>query len=164
MLCMRPLLLLLLIAIDGRSIAQEEVPPVKLFEPYDRDATTAALDTPTIDTVRPPQAGEITVIADPRIDRLMEMHAEHEHQRPGFRVQIFLGDRRTAEETKRGFEEKNPGIPAYISWLAPNFRLRVGDLATRLEAEKLLHDLRRDHPGSYIVPDQIELHRDPEGK
>ncbi len=161
---MRPLLLVLLIVFGGPSMAQEEPPPVKLFEPYDPDAITAALDTPVIDTVRPPQAGDITVIADPRIEKLMELHAGHEHQRPGFRVQIFLGDRKTAEETKREFEEKNPGIPAYISWLAPNFRLRVGDLATRLEAEKLLHDLRPQHPGSYIVPDKIELHRDPDGK
>ena len=59
-------------------------------------------------------------------------------------------------ETKRSFLQKNPEIPAYLSWLAPNFRLRVGDLRTRLEAEKLLHEMRLTYPGSYIVPDEIE--------
>jgi hypothetical protein len=74
-------------------------------------------------------------------------------------VQIFLGDRATAESTKRAFLQKHPDIPAYLSWLAPNFRLRVGDLRTRLEAEHLLRDMKVLYPGSYIVPDEIEMPR-----
>jgi hypothetical protein len=74
-------------------------------------------------------------------------------------VQVFLGDRRTAEETKRTFLQKYPDTPAYLSWLAPNFRLRVGDLRTRLEAERLLRDMKVIYPGSYIVTDDIEMPR-----
>ncbi len=91
----------------------------------------------------------------------MKDYTEHKHVLKGYRVQIFLGDRKTAEETKRSFLQRNPDTPAYLSWLAPNFRLRVGDLHTRLEAEKLLRDMRVDYPGSYIVPDDIEMPRLP---
>ena len=87
----------------------------------------------------------------------MTSYSEHKHVQRGYRVQIFLGDRKTAEETKRSFLQKNPDIPAYLSWLAPNFRLRVGDLLTRLQAEHLLRDMKLDYPGSYIVPDEIEM-------
>ncbi len=87
----------------------------------------------------------------------MRKYSAHKHLQHGFRVQIFLGDHRTAEETKRAFLQKNPETPVYLSWLAPNFRLRVGDLRTRLEAERLLRDLRAVYPGSYIVPDDIEM-------
>jgi len=105
--------------------------------------------------------GEVTVHADPRIERLMKDYTERKHVQKGYRVQIFLGERKTAEDTKRAFLQKNPDTPAYLSWLAPNFRLRVGDLRTRLEAEKLLHEVRVQHPGSYIVPDEIEMPRLP---
>lgn len=95
----------------------------------------------------------------PGIDKLLTDYSAHKHPQKGYRVQIFLGDRATAETTKRTFLQKHPDTPAYLSWLAPNFRLRVGDLRTRLEAERLLRDLRTLYPGSYIVPDEIEMPR-----
>jgi hypothetical protein len=35
----------------------------------------------------------------------------------------------------------------------------VGDLRTRLEAERLLRDMKVIYPGSYIVTDDIEMPR-----
>ena len=108
--------------------------------------------------------GNVHIDADPRIEKLMTSYGEHKHVQRGYRVQIFLGDRKTAEETKRSFLQKNPEVPAYLSWLAPNFRLRVGDLRTRLQAEHLLRDMKLQYPGSYIVPDEIEMPLLPEIK
>jgi hypothetical protein len=115
-----------------------------------------AVDTPTVIPVVP---GDVTLRVAPGIDGTMEQFAEVKHIRKGYRVQVFLGDRKTAEDTKRTFLQKYPDTPAYLSWLAPNFRLRVGDLRTRLEAERLLRDLKVIYPGSYIVPDDIEMPR-----
>ena len=146
----------------ARAAAQTdgEAPPVRVFEPY-RPPVVQVADTPT--TANPARpAGQLTVVEDPRIEQLMRLHAETKHVQKGYRVQIHLGDRRTAEETKRLFLQKYPDTPAYLSWLAPNFRLRVGDLRTRLEAEHLLRQLRAEFPGSYIVPDEIEPPRLPE--
>ncbi len=157
---MRLFLLLFLLSGAVRTIAQDDLRPIKLFERHDVQKVHALVDTPATDTTNgePQRApGDVTVIADPRIERLMDLHAEHKHLRPGYRVQIFLGDRRMAEETKRAFLQKHPELPVYISWLAPNFRLRIGDLRTRLEAEHLLRQLRVEHPGSYIVRDEIEM-------
>mgnify|MGYP003952990583 FL=1 len=134
-------------------------PPVRTFQP-NAAITTAVVDSPiTVPTTLTQGPGELTVHDSPRIEKLMRDYAEHRHPQQGFRVQIFLGDRKTAEETKRSFLLKHPEIPAYMSWLAPNFRLRVGDMHTRLEAERLLRDLRVEHPGSYIVPDEVEMRR-----
>ena len=107
-------------------------------------------------TVHP---GAVTIHTPPKIETLLQDFAARKHPEQGFRVQIFLGDRATAETSKRAFLLKNPDVPAYMSWLAPNFRLRVGDLRTRLEAEHLLHELKATYPGSYIVPDEIEMPR-----
>ncbi|MFN3875143.1 MAG: SPOR domain-containing protein, partial [Flavobacteriales bacterium] len=59
----------------------------------------------------------------------------------------------------RAYLQRNPEGTAYLSWLAPNWRLRVGDCRTRLEAERLLRDVKAQYPGSYIVPDEIEMPR-----
>ncbi len=121
-------------------------------------ADPAIRNTP-VDSPLTAQPGHVTINTTPRIDALLKDYSERDHAQQGYRVQIFLGDRSTAEATKRSFLLKNPEIPAYLSWLAPNFRLRVGDLRTRLEAERLLRDLKVAYPGSYIVPDEIEMPR-----
>ncbi len=113
-----------------------------------------AVDTPSVTS-----SGEVRVTLTPAIEKLLTDYSAHEHRVSGYRVQIFLGDRTTAEATKRAFLQRNPDVPAYLSWLAPNFRLRVGDLRTRLQAERLLRDVREAYPGSYIVPDEIEMPR-----
>ena len=121
-------------------------------------AAPLSVDTPSKDTAKS-RTGDVKITVPPRIEALLEDHSSRKHVQKGYRVQIFLGDRKTAEDTKRGFLQKNPDIPAYLSWLAPNFRLRVGDLYTRLEAEHLLRDMKLLYPGSYIVPDEIEMPR-----
>ncbi|MBX2972372.1 MAG: SPOR domain-containing protein [Flavobacteriales bacterium] len=120
----------------------------------------AQADLGPMPTTYPPATdgpGDVVVTLTPEISKLLNAYSEHKHPQKGYRVQIFLGDRATAEATKRAFLQKNPDVPAYLSWLAPNFRLRVGDLRTRLEAERLLRDLKTAYPGSYIVPDGIEM-------
>ncbi len=121
-----------------------------------------AVDTPASDTVLTQRQGDVKITVPPRIEGLLKDFANHKHTLNGYRVQIFLGDRNTAESTKRSFLQKYPETPAYLSWLAPNFRLRVGNLRTRLEAEHLLREMKVAYPGSYIVPDEIEMPRLPE--
>lgn len=106
-----------------------------------------------------PRTGDVRMTFGPGVERLLTAYGEHKHRTDGYRVQIFLGDRATAETTKRTFLQKNPDVPVYLSWLAPNFRLRVGDCRTRLEAEHLLHEVKTTFAGSYIVPDEIEMPR-----
>ncbi len=132
----------------------QEAPPVRTFERH--VVVPALVDTPTI---APHGPGDVVLRVAPGIEKTMEQFAEVKHIRKGYRVQVFLGDRKTAEDTKRTFLQKYPDTPAYLSWLAPNFRLRVGDLRTRLEAEHLLRELKVIYPGSYIVPDEIEMPR-----
>ena len=115
---------------------------------------SAMPDTPATAVGAP---GAVTIHEERPVEQLMERFAAMRHPQPGYRVQVFLGDRKGAEETKRQFLQRNPSLPAYQSWLAPNWRLRVGDCRTRLEAERLLHELRPQYPGCFIVPDDIEM-------
>ncbi len=78
-----------------------------------------------------------------------------EHVIDGYRVQIHLGSKTDAVKVRGAFLQRHPDVPAYLSYLAPNFRIRVGDLRDRVEAERLRNELRGEYPGCYVVQDRI---------
>ncbi len=110
-----------------------------------------------IDDLETQRQGEIRYIEDKRITRIDSFKTAYPGQRQGYRVQIFFGNREEALKLKAEFGEKYPDITSYISYLAPNFRLRVGDFRTRLEGERLKQKMTIDYPGCYLVKDRIEL-------
>jgi hypothetical protein len=75
----------------------------------------------------------------------------------GYKVQIYFGDRGKATEVKNTFSSAYPEVPAEIDYLAPNFRVRVGNFRTNVEAEKFLRQIKGDYNSAYIVPDNISL-------
>ncbi len=105
--------------------------------------------------------GKVSVMESERIKGMMADYAARRRPLEGFRVQIYLGERSQAESIRRTFLVQHPELPAYLSYLAPNFRVRIGDLRARAEAENLRETLRTEFPGLYVVPDQIEPPRLP---
>ena len=143
---MRPLLLLATSLLLSAARAQDDP---RVFVPYaQQQGSAAALDS-----------GELILHEPPRVTQLMKDYASSKQPLKGYRVQIFLGERDKAEETRRAFLLHHPEVPAYLSYLAPNFRVRVGDERTKLEGEKLRQQLNAEYPGLYVVPDEIELPR-----
>lgn len=104
-----------------------------------------------------PKTGIIDIIADSRIKELNNRKKDNPTKMDGYRVQIYFGNRNTAQEKRGEFIRKYSDKSAYISYLAPNFRLRVGDFRTRLESEKFKQEIGKSFPGCYIVKDKIEL-------
>ncbi|HQA86388.1 MAG TPA: SPOR domain-containing protein [Bacteroidales bacterium] len=79
----------------------------------------------------------------------------------GFRIQLFasagVNSRNTVEEIHDEFVRKFPKIPAYVGYSEPYFRLRVGDFKTKLEAYKILREIRLSYTGAFIIKDQISF-------
>lgn len=165
---MRACLLVFVCSLVGGLHAQTDP---RLFTPY--QGPPAAAPAPTSSTPAPPQqvhttapvdSGMVTYHQSPKIAALMQDYATHRQPLHGFRVQIFLGDRDKGEEVRRSFLVHHPDVPAYLSYLNPIFRVRVGDLRTKLEGDKLRDALKSEYPGLYVVPDEIELPRLPGDK
>lgn len=151
----------LLLALPAAITVSAQAVP-HLFEPATKTRTqrpdSLAAAGPSQDSIRP---GHVQVFESPRIKTLMSDYAAKKQPLMGYRVQIFLGDRATAETTRRNFLLQHPDLSAYLSYLAPNFRVRVGDLRDRVAAEFLRGKLQAEYPGLYIVPDEIEPPRLP---
>ena len=107
------------------------------------------------------QAGYVRILADPALDSLMQLSKrinEARQSMPGYRVQLYFGaDRKKANDIKASFLQQNNEHPAYVLYHQPNYKVRIGDFRTRLEAYKALQEVISDYPSSFIVKDEIAL-------
>lgn len=110
--------------------------------------------------------GKVVVIMDPQIDSLIVRRLELSRSEnsgssvssSGFRVQIFSGLARQDVYTEQTqFKSIYPNVTTYISYTQPNYRLRVGDFRTRLEAEKFMNELKKQYSSMFIFSERINL-------
>jgi len=104
--------------------------------------------------------GQIDIIVDSRISALSERFSKENKANntlDGYRVQIFFGDRNQANAIKTEFLKKHSDIDTYLTYLAPNFRVRIGNFRSKLDADRFLHSLKKDFPTAYVVKESIEL-------
>ena len=75
----------------------------------------------------------------------------------GYRVQIYSGsDRDKAIKVKKDFMRLNPGVRTYLTYLAPFFRVKVGDYRNRSDAEGMLREANSTYESPcMIVPDDV---------
>ena len=114
--------------------------------------------------------GYLSVIQDSQVDTVLQAYQsmrwkimENPDSKgiPGYRIQIFFDSGSKSSDRARaameGFSLLYPDIPAYVSWKAPNYRVRVGDWRTRLEAEKALQVITVDYPNAWVIKDEINF-------
>lgn len=113
--------------------------------------------------------GEIMIVQDPRIDTIVAMHIEMNEKLllgtdnyaiAGYRIQIFeeSGNKSSsrARQAMSDFTTNYPDIPIYLTWQAPNFKVRVGDFLTRMDAEGFLNKIQKDYPIAWVIKDKIK--------
>lgn len=78
----------------------------------------------------------------------------------GFRIRIFLDSKRGAREASevaiKKFNDKYPYILAYRTYIAPNFKVSVGNFRTRMEAENFLNVIKEDFPDAFVVREKFK--------
>ncbi len=76
----------------------------------------------------------------------------------GYRIQLYFGPQREkAYELRTEFIKLMTHYGAYVIYHQPNFKLRVGDFRTRLEAQKALLEIQSYYPSAFIVRDDIKI-------
>ena len=110
----------------------------------------------------PAQNKSIEIKADPAITHILEQHIalnQKIQKTNGFRVQIYStsgqNSLNTVNTVKTKFNTAHPKIEAYISFVEPNFRVRVGNFRTRMEARGFLNEIKAQYPDSFVVKDEI---------
>ncbi|MFC2102405.1 hypothetical protein ACFLS7_05380 [Bacteroidota bacterium] len=108
--------------------------------------------------------GKVKIIQDPAIEALLQKHIRVNETRdgiPGYRLQIFFdsgaNSRTKATTVCEEFRRLYPSTGVYLNFISPNYKVRVGDFRTRLDAFRFLQEVQVDYPSAYVVADQINL-------
>ncbi len=105
--------------------------------------------------------GQVVILRDTSVTRLLQNYAAYAESRqsmPGYRIQIYFGtDRTLANEIRTAFIKDHGSTEAYLLYHQPNFKVRVGDYKTRLEAMKAMQLLSISYPGAFLVKDDVHL-------
>ena len=79
----------------------------------------------------------------------------------GYRIRIFSGSGndafRQANEIRGRFLSSYEDISAYINYVAPDYKVYVGDCRTRSEVLKLFDKINEDFPYAFIVSHSINI-------
>jgi hypothetical protein len=104
------------------------------------------------------------IIQDSRVDLLLEKHIminQVINTMDGFRIQLFSdsgnNSKTKAQAVHDEFLVKFPGVGVYLTFKSPNYKVRIGDFRTKLDAQRFLTELAVDYPNAFIITDQINL-------
>ena len=104
---------------------------------------------------------EITSVNEQGIDALVHKYEnilKAKNGVEGWRVQLlFKAKQKEIMQLKIDFINLYPEIPAYLEYDAPYYRVRVGNFITKIEAIKIKHQISKNFPGAYPVPEIINL-------
>ncbi len=110
--------------------------------------------------------GKLEIIKDSRIDTLIARRSaigKNGGKAPGssisaygYRVQFFNGaNRKDAFNAQNRFQRMHPELRTYINYKEPNFKVKGGDFRTRLEATKLVEELKGMFSPLFIISERI---------
>ena len=104
---------------------------------------------------------QVRLVGDVAVTQMVELHVELNSKVktiPGYRVQIasFSGvsSKANAFALRDRFVADYPETQAYIVFDEPNFKVKVGDFRTRLEAYAFMQEIKEFYKG-YIIKDNI---------
>jgi hypothetical protein len=106
-------------------------------------------------------AGKIEIVQDSRIGSLVEKHRliAQNDKIHGWRIQIFFDSGTNSKNrafAKKGlFLAKYPETGSYLTFQSPNYKVRVGDFRSRLDAEGFRQRIQGDFPDAFVVRDEI---------
>lgn len=111
--------------------------------------------------------GKVVINQSSNLQILLDKKITEAEEKPfitlvGYRIQVYMGNNQKkskSEALKREemIKEKYPDLPAYLSFVSPFWRLRVGDFRTHTEALVSMRALLTDFPELkgqiYVVKD-----------
>lgn len=121
-------------------------------------------DTYALSRQSPDIFRKINITQDPDLVELVNLHIRRNQQGglfPGFRVEIFfsseLNARQKAQNIKNEFLAVYPDYNVYITYISPDFKVRIGNFRNKNEALKAMNEIKNHFPKAFVVPDLIEL-------
>ena len=102
------------------------------------------------------QQGEVNVDQDRDIDKLIEYKKDIKTSKV-YKIQIYNSvDPDKAEREKSNFLNSYNEWPVEIVWNTPNYKVWVGNFATRLEADRALAKIKKEYMYAIIFQPKLD--------
>lgn len=100
------------------------------------------------------QQATVTVNQDAKIAQLLDLKKELEKENKlsgGYTIQLYYGELNQANAVIKKYRNSYTTWPASIEYETPNYKVWVGNFATRLEADRALLDIQNDFSSAFIL-------------
>ena len=102
------------------------------------------------------QQGEVNVDQDSDIDKLLEYKKDIKTSKV-YKIQVYQStDPDKADREKSNFLNTYNEWPVEIVWNTPNYKVWVGNFATRLEADRALVKIKKEYMYALIFQPKLE--------
>jgi hypothetical protein len=108
--------------------------------------------------------GKITINQDENISKLLQDHKTFNKNQTGivgYRIHIFFdsgnNSKSKAYSIKTQFMAEYPDVEAYIIYQEPNYKVKVGDFRTRIDAQRFQKEISNEYKNAFIIKEIINL-------
>ncbi|MBW1294682.1 SPOR domain-containing protein [Aquimarina litoralis] len=112
-------------------------------------------DNPSVFTtveIAPPAEPTITINQDPRINQLLSIKTKMDKEgvlSENYRVQLFTGDLKEANEVQKKAETAFPQWSSEIVYETPNHKVWIGNYRSKLEMDRALKEIKKEFPTAF---------------
>ena len=78
----------------------------------------------------------------------------------GYRIQIFFGNEKGAYKAREEFKSLFPETFLKIENFPPDWKVRIGNFKTQLEADSALVEIKEAFLGAIVIPELIDVKRE----
>ena len=96
------------------------------------------------------QDGTVTVNQSEEVAALLDLKKDVNKKAKNYKIQIYSGSRSGAENAQSKFNQSFYGWSISMEYETPNYKIWVGNYATRLEADKALVRVKKTFPNAFI--------------
>lgn len=104
---------------------------------------------------------QVQITEDPSVASLVQKHKDQNRMSatiPGWRIQLLATtDRRKVENEESKFMQRYPLIQVNWEHSKPYYKLKAGAFATRLDATRLLKELKKDYSSALLTRSDVSI-------
>lgn len=104
---------------------------------------------------------QVMISEDQAVSSLVQRHIDQSRMSTsisGYRIQLLATtDRRKVEREEAKFIQQHPSIRVNWEHAKPYYKLKAGAFATKLEATRLLKELKRSYPSALLTKSQVSI-------
>jgi predicted DNA-binding protein YlxM (UPF0122 family) len=136
---------------EDLSAHRKDAIPLSLVEGADKKD----IKTESLDHIKP--VHDITANLNNKLDSIAKINAQNKFIQ-GYTIQVYTGNsREAATQAKEKVYQILTDASPELSYVQPNYRVKVGKFPYRLEAQQTYAELRKEFPNAMVIPERIRI-------